>query len=432
MKKPSFLIAAPHSGSGKTTITLGLLRAFNNRGMKVQPFKCGPDYLDPWHHRNAAGKHSVNLDLFMADEAHVKSQFSKGMQTADVGLAEGVMGLFDGAHKAEGSSAEIAKLLNLPVILVVDARSTAYSVAPLLYGYKYFDPAVNLVGVIFNFVNSESHCRFLNAACKDVDVPCLGYLPQKENLKMNSRHLGLSICEKDKSYDKLLNEIASHVEKHIDLNRLIKACSREVDPCPTVQVQTKGKLKIAVARDEAFNFYYTNNLEQLETLGTVTFFSPLRDACLPEARLVYLGGGYPELYLEELSANPTMLESIRSYCDRGGALVAECGGMMFLGRSITDKKGKAFPMVGFLNIRASIEPMKLTLGYRKFRLNNREYRGHEFHYSTLTANNEPSLAGKTFNATGHEVDAPVFRKKNVLASYIHFYWQNDGLIREVV
>lgn len=413
--KSRFLIAAPSSNSGKTTLTLGLLRLLHNRGLQVQPFKCGPDYIDTKHHTLAAASQSINLDTFMMSADHVQSLFYK--YDADISIVEGVMGLFDGADRMKGSSAEIAILLDLPVILVVNAKAMAYSVAPLLYGFKHFNPAVKIAGVIFNCVNTESHYRFLKEACEDVGVEPLGYVPVNDNIKIPSRHLGLNIAD-ECDYDR----IADHISKTVDVERLLEITTTTSSITQTYHTPQTGTLKIAIAKDEAFNFTYYENIEVLKQMGEVTFFSPVHDNVLPETDLLYLAGGYPELYLEALSGNTPMREKILDYCNNGGRVIAECGGMMYLGKSITDKEGNSYPMAGFLDITTSMEQAKLTLGYRTVTINDRILKGHEFHYSTYNEERDLLKIGEVHNAKGIKVNTPIYRQKNVTASYIHFYW----------
>jgi cobyrinic acid a,c-diamide synthase len=384
----------------------------------VQPFKCGPDYIDTKHHTAAALSQSINLDTFMMSADHVKSLFNK--YDADISIVEGVMGLFDGADRMKGSSAEIAILLRLPVILVINAKAMAYSVAPLLYGFKHFNPAVNIAGVIFNFVNTASHYQFLKEACEDIGVEPLGYVPVNENIKIPSRHLGLNISDE---YD--YDSIAEHISKTINVDRLLEITATTTGTASfpyNPNTPQPGTLKIAIAKDEAFNFTYYENIEVLKQLGEVTFFSPIHDTTLPEADLLYLAGGYPELYLEALSGNTQMREKILNYCNDGGRVIAECGGMMYLGKSITDREGTSYPMAGFLDITTSMEQAKLTLGYRTVTISNNILKGHEFHYSTYKEHSDLVKTGTVQNAKGINVNTPIYQQKNVTASYIHFYW----------
>ena len=428
-QKPLIMIGAVTSGCGKTTFTLGLLRLLRNRGMKVQPFKCGPDYIDTKHHAMAAGEESVNLDTYMASEAHVRELYARYGAASDVCVTEGVMGLFDGYDGMKGSSAEIAELIGIPVVLLLNAKSTAYSVAPVLYGFKHFYPAIRVVGVVFNFVASEAHYVYLQQACADAGVEALGYIPKDESIVIPSRYLGLSIDETF-CFDAFADRVAEVIAKTVNVDRLLELCTVEFSGEQAEDVLYPGNRKIAVARDEAFNFMYRENVEALKRAGEVVFFSPLRDKGLPNTDFVYLPGGYPELHLPELTANEEMRRSVREYCEAGGRVLAECGGMMYLCDSIAGSDGKVYPMAGVLKQGATMEQMKLRLGYREVRVNGQSVRGHEFHYSKVLSGKEKiPVMGTVYNAKNMVVDTPVYAYKNVLASYIHFYWGECGMDR---
>jgi len=431
--KPQFIIAAPTSNSGKTTITLGVLRALKNRGLEPQSFKCGPDYIDPKFHEIACNKIGVNLDLYMMGKTDIQGTYTHYSQTAKAICIEGVMGLFDGAKKSKGSTAELAKLLKLPIIFVVDAKSVAYSVAPLLYGFKKFDTELNIVGVIFNRVNTQSHYQFLTEACEDVGVRSLGYLPFLSDCEIPSRHLGLSI-HKIKSYDTVIETIANQLEKTVAIDDLLKITNKKTPKIETESIViNKNNYTIAIAMDEGFNFSYIQNIKVLEQKGEVVYFSPINDEKIPKADLVYVPGGYPELYTEKLSQNKTMLASIKKHAEDGKQVIAECGGMMYLGKSITNKRGQKFPMVGVFEYETSMEHMKLHLGYRTVQLNNNvNIKGHEFHYSTLNKDTAILNIGKMINARGKEVNTKLYRYKKVLASYVHFYFGTDALLESLL
>jgi cobyrinic acid a,c-diamide synthase len=421
-----FLIAAPSSNSGKTTLTLGLLRALVRRGLNVQAFKCGPDYIDPMHHATATGKPSIALDTFMSSENHVSEIYQRYSNAAEVAVIEGVMGLFDGYERMRGSSAALAELLDVPIILVINAQSMAYSVAPLLYGLKNFYPGIRIAGVIFNFVNTESHYRFLKEACEDVGLESLGYLPKDESFLIPSRHLGLTI-DNTIDYEAIIDSIAKKIPQTIDLERLLASC-RYDKPTPTFFEQTPSESfsdrRIAVAKDAAFSFIYEQNIEILKQYGTVTYFSPLQDSQLPETDFLYLPGGYPELFGKALSSNKSMLQSITDYCKNGGKTYAECGGMMYLGKSIVNQEGNNFGMTGVFDWVTSIENKKLTLGYRQVDWSGIPIRGHEFHYSQFLKNNCIPENFAVTNAKDVDVSTAVYRYKNTFASYIHLYWGN--------
>lgn len=419
-----FLIAAPHSGSGKTTLTLGLLRALRHRGLTVQPFKCGPDYIDIQHHRTAAGRASINLDLFMASPKHLKTLYQMYRSGADVSLTEGVMGLFDGADRMQASSASLAECLGIPIILVVQAKAMAYSAAPLLYGFKHFYAGIQIAGVLFNGVQTTSHFRFLEEACQDVGLPCLGYFPTHPDFTIPSRHLGLRTSS-EIDYERIIEAIARKIPQTIDLDRLL-ALTKTDEEAPLAQALShRTACKVTIARDEAFSFQYHQNLAVLEALAEVQYVSPLWDTELPETDLLYLPGGYPELHAQTLSANTTFRESVRAYCQNGGYAYAECGGLMYLGRQLTDAEGHSYPMAGVFPFSTSLQHAKLTLGYRQIHFQNTLLKGHEFHYSTLQEAEELSSLAPVRNARGLEVGTKIYRVQNTLASYVHLYW-GDG------
>jgi cobyrinic acid a,c-diamide synthase len=429
--KTRILIGAASSGSGKTTFTLGLLRALKNRGIAVQPYKCGPDYIDTQYHGLAAGRESVNLDLFMGGEAHVKEIFARYSQGAGACVVEGVMGLFDGYSKMKGSSAEVAQVLDIPVLLIVNAKSCAYSVAPIIYGYKNFNPQVKIAGVVFNMVGSASHYATLKDACQELGVPVLGYLPKNSGIEIPSRHLGLSLDE-EFLFGEYAEKVAAMVEEYVDVDALMKIFTPDSE-CLCEEGSPCGEaagLKIAVAKDEAFNFIYRENIHSLEKLGEVKFFSPLKDTQLPECDLLYLPGGYPELYLEQLQGNGTMRKAIKEYIEKGGRCWAECGGMMYLCNSISDENGNEFEMCGVLGQKATMVGKRLQMGYRSFSYAGKGLRGHEFHYSKVVPDEEAPLqsVAQQYNAAGAEVATPLYRYKNLIAGYTHLYWGNVNLI----
>ena len=459
----SFLIGAATSNSGKTTFTMGLLRALRDRGLKVQPYKCGPDYIDTMFHEIASGRESVNLDTYMASEEHVKEVFQRYGEDADVRIVEGVMGLFDGYDKSKGSSAEIAMLLDIPVILVVNAKSVAYSVAPLIYGFKHFNPKLKIAGVVFNMVASENHYTFLKQACEDAGVPCLGYMLRNRELIIPGRHLGLTIEAREEA-EELIRLAAKEVEEHVGWplpppspverepireREQIKEDKVSIGLSPSGSLPTEGSpmlitseyvksggrgrvgLFIAIAKDSAFNFTYRANIDALRELGEVTFFSPMNDERMPECDLLYLPGGYPELFASELADNVTMRESIKAFAERGGRIFAECGGFMYLCNDID-----GIPMCGVFPFSATMMDARLHLGYRQLcntklsTLNSQLAKGHEFHYSSVI---EPDTLPEgirkeqfQLSAKGQPVDTALYHYKNVLAGYTHWYWAETG------
>ncbi len=425
---PSLLIAAPLSESGKSTLTMGLLRAYTRRGLATQAFKCGPDYVDPKLHSVATGRPAVNLDLFMYGAERVQALYDHYSQDAQAVIVEGVMGLFDGYDRDKGSAADIARLLDLPVVLVVTPRSMAYTVAPLLYGLQHFDPRIRIAGVIFNKVASERHLTYLTQAATDAGVPVLGSLPRVDDISIPSRYLGLDVDDLAQ-IDRYADQVADLLEQHLDIDRLLAISSeRKKQPhkAPTLQKNSSSApRRIAVARDDAFNFLYQENVRQLEQWGEVTYFSPLSDSSLPPSDFVYLPGGYPELHLEQLSANRSMLDSLRDYIRGGGAMLAEGGGMLLLCEAIVDEEGTRYSLVGALRQTATMQQRRLALGYRQLEIAGVMVRGHEFHYSRIL-DPLPSLA-QQYNAWGDPVATALWHMGRCYATYTHLVLSEELL-----
>ena len=426
--KPQLLIGALHSGSGKTTFTMGILRALQRQGLQVQPFKCGPDYIDTRFHALAAGRESVNLDTWLASERHVRDLYARYGADAQVCVVEGVMGLFDGYDRMAGSSAAIARLLDIPVVLVVGARSMAYTVAAQLHGMKTFLPGLRLAGVVFNQVSSENHFRFLAQACEDAGLRCFGWLPKVPDLEIPSRHLGLTLAAGEEM-ERWIDRAADLVTRCLDLPALLEAVCVAAAEAPAEASAAPGTLRIAVARDAAFNFTYRENLSRLSQLGQVRFFSPLAGDPLPEADLVYLPGGYPELFAAELSSRRETMQQLRDYAESGGRILAECGGMIYLSKAIEGVEGGPYPLCGILPFSATMDGARLHLGYRRLvDAAGREWRGHEFHYSAVTAPDALPSVAQQYDARGGAVATPLYRYKNVIAGYTHLYWGETGIL----
>ncbi|MDC1107366.1 cobyrinate a,c-diamide synthase, partial [Prolixibacteraceae bacterium] len=309
--------------------------------------------------------------------------------------------------------------------LIMSGKAMAYSAAPLLYGLKNFYKNIHVVGVIFNFVKTESHYQFLKEAAIDAGVTPLGYIPPNDEIKISSRHLGLSIDESS-DFDSIIESAAAHISKHIDLSLLLERTACEhyygVKVDKDLLESIKPEKVMAVARDEAFNFIYPANIAHLEKYYQVQYFSPLRDKKIPVADAVYIAGGYPEIYLEGLSQNLEMKQSIKDFVDDGGKLFAECGGMMYLGEHICDKEGMSFPMCGVFAYDTTMEDMKLHLGYRDISIGEYNIKGHEFHYSHCIEHQVIPSVGIVKTARGKEVNTPIYQYKNCFATYIHMYW----------
>ncbi|MDA0691667.1 MAG: cobyrinate a,c-diamide synthase [Nitrospinae bacterium] len=433
------IIAGTQSDIGKTSVTLGLMRLLTRRGLNVSPFKVGPDYIDPGHHSRACGRPSYNLDSVMCPPKYVRNLFSEVSRKSDIAIAEGVMGLFDGASpiKDKGSTAEIAKLTGLPIILIFNGEATARSAAALVQGFVNFDPALNFLGVIANRVNHPGHANIIKAAIeKYTTTKFLGYLPNNPELTLPSRHLGL--FQSHEQQDSLYDKWADHLEQHFNIPKILKSINaskkkpiREIlNPVPRwTGKQAKKTFKVAVARDEAFAFCYQDTLDVISHYGgEIHFFSPIKDRQLPKnCDWVYLPGGYPELHLKKLSANKAMIQCIRDFGNSRKVIVGECGGLMYLGKSILDEKNHSFPMVGLFDFSTTMNPKKLTLGYRILSFKQKKeikkdllMKGHEFHYSSFVNNNETPRMQYLNGKKNVEVkDGYVY--KNCFAFYSHIY-----------
>ena len=417
--KPAFLIAAPTSGSGKTTIARGLMALLTSKGMKVQPFKCGPDYIDTKFHAAVCGRPSINLDTFMASPEHVRELFLHYGKDADICIVEGMMGLFDGYDRDKGSAYEIAKTLDIPIVLVVDAKSAAYSIAALLQGFQNFRKDIRFAGVIFNKVGSARHFEMLKQVCDDLQVRCLGYLPKDKSLEQGSRYLGLDFSSQPET-QKLINLLEEHVDWRYLMELFVR---REQTLSPTransLSVTSYGLNVLTAKNAESFSFLYQ---ETIDRFPSVRFFDPETEVpSFEDIDLLYLPGGYPEKHLEALVKNEACRKAIKDFAEQGGSVVAECGGMMYLCESIVTDEDE-YLMCGVLpyRITARKADRKLSLGYRQFELDGKVYRGHEFHYTQFFGE-VPVSATQVFDAKGKPVVTPVFRYKNVLASYTHLY-----------
>ena len=438
--KPQLLIASPVSGSGKTTFTLGLLRILQQRGLRTQTFKCGTDCIDTQYHSIAAGYDSVNLDAWLASDSHIQSVYNKYAEKADVCITEGRMGLFDGYNRMQGSNAHIARLLKIPVILVVNARATAYSVAPVLYGFKHFENLVHVAGVIFNQVASSVHLNLLREACVDAGVECLGYLPIIDDFKLPSRHSGLTLTAR-RSIDEQIDQIASLVDKYVNVDKLLSLCER-IFPCQHILPYTSDselenrpitnskKLRIAIARDPAFCFLSRETIDSLSRNGQITYFSPIYGSDLPEADLVYIPGGYPELFARQLYRRKRLFGQLRNYIENGGKLLAECGGMLLLSHSITARRGgTAYEMADIFPFNFTVTDSRVCTGYRQMNYRKLMLRGYESHYTEQLITSENLIpAASVYTMRGNTVPSSFYRHNNAYASLVRWYWGVNDML----
>jgi cobyrinic acid a,c-diamide synthase len=445
VKTPRVVIAAPSSGSGKSTIACGLMSALAEQST-VQGYKVGPDYIDPGYHTLAAGRISRNLDTWMVPMDEVKRIFARGIQDADIAIIEGVMGLYDGfdALTERGSTAEVAKLLGAPVVLVIDVSRMARSAGALALGYREFDPGLNLAGVICNNVASERHAMWVTQSIESTGMTVLGCIPRTTDLEIPERHLGLhTAIERKSEVKRFLGHARLLVEEHIDLGRVRKiaraARALEID-VDAHNAATGGAVRLGVARDEAFNFYYEDNFDWLRAAGAeIAFFSPLRDEALPDDLAgLYLGGGYPELYAEQLAANQAMAQAVLAAIESGMPTYAECGGLMYLTESITGIDGLKHPMLGVVPGQAQMVG-RLKMGYRQVTAlsesilfnKGQRLRGHEFHYSDWLERPQAAYDAYLVNPrVGGEASREGFVQDNLLASYVHLHFGQDSGLAE--
>lgn len=420
----SVMISSNKSGGGKTTVTLGLMKALKNRGYKVQGYKTGPDYIDTAFHSEVTGVPSRNLDLYLMGEDGVKAAFSRG--EGDLAVIEGAMGLYDGKGlDEEYSSYSISKTLgDIPIVLVLTAEGQSVTLCAEIEGLKNFRDA-NVVGVILNNI-SEGYYNLLKPAIElNCGIKVFGYLPREEKIELSNRHLGLvQSIEVDNLFDKI-DIIADMMEKYIDLDEILKIF-KEVDKYEDLFHMDNKKMKIAVAYDEAFRFYYKENLELLEEIGEVIYFSPLRDKELPSnIDFLYLGGGYPEVFREQLNKNFSMRNSIREALESGLRCYGECGGLMYLTEAIDD-----VPMVGFFSGKSEMTNRLNRFGYATVNYDDISINCHEFHKSKVESNEKTVYNVEKFKYNGDKISWNCgYMKKNTLAGYphVHFFGNIDFL-----
>jgi cobyrinic acid a,c-diamide synthase len=442
---PRFVIGAPRSGEGKTTVALGLMAALRRRGLRVQGYKVGPDYLDTGYQRYAAGPPGRNLDLFMMGDEAVLGAVA-GFE-ADVAVVEGVMGLFDGHRDGvtPTSTAEVARRLGAPVVLVVDASRLAASAGAVALGFATFDPDVRVSGVVLNRWNPRRSKAAVAAALERAGVEVLGYLPAAEDLELPSRHLGLVVADElSAEVEAVLDGLGAHLEANVDVGRILEL-AREAPALPVFPAAGSGSSglrrsprptrgpRVAVALDEAFAFYYADNLDLLRAHGAeVEFFSPLTAAELPACDGLYLGGGYPELHAEGLSANGRLRRDLQAAVAGGLPTYAECGGLLYLCDTLVDLEGRTWPLVGALPGKAVMHERLQGMGYREARVwgdsllgpAGTVVRGHEFHYSSCELDNGGHAAYEVDGSPEGHATGDLF------ASYIHLHFAGHPALLE--
>ncbi|MBC2184665.1 cobyrinate a,c-diamide synthase [Listeria sp. FSL L7-0253] len=439
------LIAAASSGAGKTTVTLGVMHALKKRGLRVQPFKVGPDYIDTNYHQAITGVASINLDSFLIDDdAMLAALFEKHGESADISLIEGVMGLFDGLgiDRDNASTSFIAKCTKTPVILVVDGKAISTSAAAIVDGFNRFDPELKIAGVIINRVASENHFSLIKGAIERyTDVPVLGYLPKNAAVALPERHLGLVPQEEMTELEAKWELLGDLITEHVDLDQLLeisKSSEDLVGESLDITLPNFSGFRVAYALDAAFHFYYQDNLELIRSTGAMLIpFSPLEDKEVPKADFIYIGGGFPEVFAERLAKNSTMRKSILAAHEKGIPIYAECGGLMYLGSAL-EMNDAQYEMVGVFSgiskmttrLRkfgyCTAEPLEDTLIGKK----GTAIRGHEFHHSVFETTETPclQLSKKRDGEIVKEWQGG-YQKGNTFASYLHIhFYQNPAIL----
>jgi cobyrinic acid a,c-diamide synthase len=434
------ILAGTGSGVGKTTLTIGIMAAFQKRGLIVQGFKCGPDYIDPTYHTAITGRASRNLDSWMVGSEAVKEIYGRGSQRANISIIEGVMGMFDGKNPLtdEGSTADIGRILEAPVLLVVNIASMARSAAAIVKGFQQFGHDDRIVGVIANRAGSEGHYKMVKQAIEqECGIPVIGYLPRDTDIELPERHLGLVPSIERGEMRPFFEKLVERISAHIDLDKLLElaVCDTLASSPSLFQTFNDRRVKIAVAKDAAFHFYYPENLELLEAGGgEILYFSPLAGEEVPaDADGLYIGGGFPEEFASQLAAQESVKVSIARRIAEGIPTLAECGGFMYLTESIVDTSGHVYPMVGVIPGQVTMQPKLAALGYREvegaegnFLLTKGEKaRGHEFHYSTFQGNEGAEISA-AFQSKGRlGTKAEGFTSANVVAGYTHLHFASS-------
>ena len=446
MKLNRIMVAAPGSGSGKTTITCSLLMVLKNRGEQVVSYKCGPDYIDPMFHKQVIGIPSKNLDTFFTDEDATKELFLKNRTEKDFVVMEGVMGLFDGLGgiREEGSSYHLAKVTETPIVLVINAKGMGRTLIPMIAGFLKYDKEKLIKGVILNKMSKYYYEIIKPLIEEELRIRVLGYFPEEKDINLESRHLGLVMPNESEDIQKRLQVMSKRFEKTVDVEEIehIAEQAKElllaqkplnINGCSDKEC---SRPVIAVAKDEAFCFYYEDNLLMLQENGAkITYFSPLHDTKLPDCcDALLIGGGYPELYAGELSRNVNMRNAIKQAIDTGMPIVAECGGFMYLHESITDKDGISHPMVGVIPATCSYKGKLVRFGYVEIQENKSCFlpegqliKGHEFHYFDSTDNGDCCTAQKP--TTGREYPC-VMEGDNYWMGFPHLYYPSNPFFAE--
>jgi len=439
---PRVVIAATGSGVGKTTATIALIGALRARGLRVAPFKCGPDYLDPTYHRRAAGVESHNLDSWMMGREAVLATFERASRDADIAVIEGMMGLFDSATPTgdEGSTAQTAKWLEAPVLLVADTSGMARSIAAIAAGYAHFDRGVKVAGVICNRVGSRGHLDILRQASEEVRV--VGGLPVDAELAFPERYLGLRFADDDSMPQRVFESWSQIAAEWLDIDAIIAIArsAPELERIARRNAEGPRSCRIGIAWDDAFHFYYEDNLRRLEAAGAeIVRFSPAADPHLPEVDGLYFGGGYPEVLARELSGNHRMIDAVCAFAESSRPIYAECGGLMYLADAIRTLDGNTWPMAGLIPGVAVMSPRLHALGYVEVETrapsilgpSGTRFRGHQFRYSILDADGAETLPHLyTVRPKWGPAFAEGYAREDLVASYVHAHWASNPRVPE--
>ena len=432
---PALLIAAPSSNSGKTTLTLALLRAYRNRGIKVASFKVGPDYIDPVFHHRASGTPCLNIDPWGMRIGTQNDQLSRAGATADLVIGEGVMGLFDGAKDGTGSSADLADTHTIPIILIVQAKGQSSSVGAVLHGFNSYRSSTKIAGVIFNSVGSPAHADILRKAAEQVGIPCLGMIPKSETLELPRRHLGLVQADENTDLEKFLDGAAALIDQHVDLEALQKLAARPLLSHSEAAPFVFPGRHLAVASDAAFTFCYPHLEQNWQEAGLeISRFSPLADeAPNADADFIYLPGGYPELHLPTLSKSFNCFAALQAAKAKHVPIYGECGGYMVMGESLSGKDEVAYPMANLLPVQTSFAKPKLHLGYRRVSVDGScalasketSFFAHEFHYAEETTRADTPALFTATDALGTTLGGFGAVDGSAFGSFIHLIDRAD-------
>jgi len=434
----AWVVAGTASGVGKTTLALAIIAGLRSRGLTVQPFKCGPDFIDGEHLARVAKRAARNLDTWMLDAEANREIFCRASSGCDVVIVEGMMGLFDGVTGGsdEGSTAEIAKLLDLPVVLVLDAGNSARSIAAVVRGFETFDPRLRFAGIVLNRVAGEAHFRMLDSAIRQASVvPVLGWLPMEADLAIAERHLGLHTAAEGTGAN--LSTL-TRLGNRLDLDPLLNATTHshrfETARIHGAEPKYEG-IRVGIARDQAFSFYYEDNLDLLRENGAeIVEFSPLTDSALPKnLHALYFGGGYPELYAAALSGNGGLLQDIREFAEANKPIYAECGGLMYLAETLTTLAGQSYPMVGILAVAVEMTRSLVHFGYAHVEFaddcllgkRGTGVRGHSFHCSRIVVRDPVECAYRVHYLLSGREEEEGFTHRQVLGSYIHLHFRSN-------